>query len=91
MPLQCGFKKGLSSWKNITSCTGRRRRSGTSCAGDAAEKCHALSVMIRQLEREPNKVAAEQVTDVAVTKLCIGRIDIEFMSGKRSEKTVLSE
>jgi hypothetical protein len=47
--------------------------------------------MIRQLEREPNKVAAEQVTDVAVTKLCIGRIDIEFMSGKRSEKTVLSE
>jgi hypothetical protein len=51
---------------------------------DAAEKRHALGVMIRQLEREPEKVLAEQVTEAAVRKVCIGRIDIETMSGKRS-------
>ncbi len=53
---------------------------------DAAEKRHGLGVMIRQLEREPERVAAAQVTDASVAKVCIGRIDIEFMSGKRSLK-----
>jgi nitroimidazol reductase NimA-like FMN-containing flavoprotein (pyridoxamine 5'-phosphate oxidase superfamily) len=55
---------------------------------DAAEKRHALTVMIRQLEREPEKVTAAKVTAAAVAKTCIGRIDIEFLSGKRSEKVV---
>lgn len=54
---------------------------------DTGEKRHALGVMIRQLERQPEKVLAEQVTEAAVGKVCIGRIDVEFMSGKRSEKT----
>jgi len=57
-----------------------------SFVSDEAEKRRALEVMIRQLEREPEKVMAEQVTDAAVVKVCIGRIDIEFLSGKRSEK-----
>ena len=51
---------------------------------DAGEKRHALEVMIRRLEREPEKVLAGQVTEAAVAKVCIGRIDIERMSGKRS-------
>lgn len=53
---------------------------------DAAEKRRALTVMIRQLEREPEKVMAAKVTAAALAKTCIGRIDIGFMSGKRSEK-----
>jgi len=57
---------------------------------DAEEKRRALGVMIRQLEREPEKVLAEQVTDAAVRKVCIGRIDIEFMSGKRSLRVIES-
>lgn len=56
----------------------------------AAEKRRALGVMIRQLESAPGKVEAEQVTDAAVERVCIGRIDIEFMSGKRSVKVVES-
>ena len=56
----------------------------------AAEKRRALGVMIRQLEREPEKVLAAQVTDASLAKVCIGRIDIEFLSGKRSEKVVES-
>lgn len=53
---------------------------------DAAEKRHALAVMIRQLELEPDKVIAAKVTDARVKATNIGRIDIEFLSGKRSEK-----
>ncbi|HUU04725.1 MAG TPA: pyridoxamine 5'-phosphate oxidase family protein [Patescibacteria group bacterium] len=55
---------------------------------DTEEKRHALAVMIRRLEQEPDKVMAAQVTDTAIAKVCIGRIDIEFLSGKRSEKAV---
>lgn len=55
---------------------------------DGAEKRRALAVMIRQLEREPEKVMAAKVTGAAVAKTCIGRIDLEFLSGKRSEKAV---
>lgn len=53
---------------------------------DAEEKRRALGVMIRQLERDPEKVLAEQVTEAAVGKVCIGRIDIETMSGKKSDE-----
>lgn len=53
---------------------------------DAEEKRRALAVMIRQLEGEPDKVIAAKVTDKRVAATHIGRIDIEFLSGKRSEK-----
>jgi nitroimidazol reductase NimA-like FMN-containing flavoprotein (pyridoxamine 5'-phosphate oxidase superfamily) len=59
-----------------------------SFVADAAGKRHALSVMIRQLEHEPEQVLAAKVTDATMGKTCIGRIDIEYLSGKRSEKTV---
>jgi nitroimidazol reductase NimA-like FMN-containing flavoprotein (pyridoxamine 5'-phosphate oxidase superfamily) len=55
---------------------------------DGAEKRRALAVMIRQLEQEPDKVMAAKVIDARVAKTNIGRIDIEFLSGKRTEKTV---
>ena len=42
--------------------------------------------MIRQLEHDPEKVMAAKVSDASLAKTCIGRIDIEFLSGKRSEK-----
>ena len=55
---------------------------------DAEEKRHALAVMIRRLEQEPDKVMAAKVTDARMATTNIGRIDIEFLSGKRSEKAV---
>ncbi|MCJ7526215.1 MAG: pyridoxamine 5'-phosphate oxidase family protein [Candidatus Aminicenantes bacterium] len=57
---------------------------------DETEKRRALAVMIGRLEREPEKVMAAQVTDASLAKVCIGRIDIEFLSGKRSQKAVAS-
>lgn len=55
---------------------------------DAEEKRHALAVMIRQLENDPEKVLAAKVTDARVAATNIGRIDIGFLSGKRTEKAV---
>lgn len=55
---------------------------------DAEEKRQALAVMIRQLENDPEKVLAAKVTDARVAATNIGRIDIGFLSGKRTEKAV---
>ncbi len=55
---------------------------------EAGEKRHALGVMIRQLEGEPERVEAAQVTAAALEKVCIGRVDIAHMSGKRSMKVI---
>jgi hypothetical protein len=57
---------------------------------DLAEKKHALRVMIECLEDNPSKVIAAKVEDSAVHKLGIGRIDIEYLSGKRAEKADVS-
>lgn len=57
---------------------------------DETEKRRALAVMIGQLENEPEKVMAAKVTDAKVAKTCIGRIDIEYLSGKRTEKAAKS-
>ena len=46
--------------------------------------------MIRQLESDPDKVMGHQVNDASVAKVHIGRIDLDFLSGKRSEKVVES-
>ena len=57
---------------------------------DMDEKRHALMVMIHKNERDPETVAAEQVTDESVKTVNIGRIDIDLMTGKRSAKVVVS-
>jgi hypothetical protein len=57
---------------------------------DIKEKMHALSVMLRQLESDPQKVTEEQITEESVEKVNIGRIDIEDMSGKKAKEVVIS-
>lgn len=53
---------------------------------DHAAKVHALEVMIRQLEDDPEPVIAEQTKERSVAKVTIGRVDIGSLSGKRSAK-----
>jgi hypothetical protein len=55
---------------------------------DDAEKRHALATMIRQLESDPARVMTDQVNDASVAKVHIGRIDLDFLSGKKSEKVI---
>ena len=54
------------------------------------EKKHALEVMINQLEPEPRSVYDAQVTEKSLQRVNIGRIDIEYMSGKRAKKVIVS-
>ncbi|MHA1949062.1 MAG: pyridoxamine 5'-phosphate oxidase family protein [Candidatus Thorarchaeota archaeon] len=57
---------------------------------DRMEKKHALSIMIHQLESNPQKVTEEQITEESVDRVNIGRIDIEDMSGKKAKEVVIS-
>ena len=57
---------------------------------DYKEKKHALTVMIKALEEEPEKVIRKQLTEESVSNVGIGRIDIEAMSGKKAEKVIIS-
>ncbi len=57
---------------------------------DLDEKEHALKVMIHQLETNPEKVIEEQVNEKSVKRVNIGRIDIEFMSGKKAKEVIIS-
>jgi len=54
------------------------------------EKTHALEVMIRQLERNPDQVIARQLNDKAIKNVTIGRIDIHKIFGKKSEKVIIA-
>ena len=57
---------------------------------DSKEKRHALSIMIHQLESDPQKVTEEQVTEDSVERVNIGRIDISYMSGKKAKEVIIS-
>ena len=54
------------------------------------EKKHALEVMINALEDDPKKVPDTQLTEKSIEGVQIGRINIEYMSGKKSDKVIIS-
>ena len=57
---------------------------------DIEEKKQALTTMINQLEENPKEVIEKQITEESLAIVNIGRIDIEGMTGKRSEKPIIS-
>ena len=57
---------------------------------DAKEKEYALRVMINSLEPDPEKVIKEQITKKSIRRVNIGRIDIDYMSGKKSKEVIIS-
>ncbi|MFW9919225.1 MAG: pyridoxamine 5'-phosphate oxidase family protein [Candidatus Thorarchaeota archaeon] len=54
------------------------------------EKRNALLVMIKQLENKPDEVIQEQINESSLKRVNIGRIDIGFMSGKKSKEVIIS-
>ena len=54
------------------------------------EKKHALQTMITQQETMPNEVMKEQITEKKLKNVNIGRIDITYLSGKKSDEVILS-
>ena len=56
---------------------------------DLKEKEHALTVMINSLEPNPKKVIDEQITEKSLRRVNIGRIDIDYMSGKKADEVII--
>jgi nitroimidazol reductase NimA-like FMN-containing flavoprotein (pyridoxamine 5'-phosphate oxidase superfamily) len=56
---------------------------------ESEEKVHALEVMIRQIDDDPEPVIAAQTGESSVAKVTIGRIDIRSLSGKRAAKVIV--
>jgi nitroimidazol reductase NimA-like FMN-containing flavoprotein (pyridoxamine 5'-phosphate oxidase superfamily) len=48
------------------------------------EKRHGLTVLLNQLVADVDEFFAKDDTDKAVRKVNVGRVDVEYMSGKRS-------
>ncbi len=65
-------------------------RGSVSFIDDANEKRHALEMMINQLEQNPEQVMKKQITEKSLKRVNIGRIDMDFMSGKKADKVTIS-
>jgi nitroimidazol reductase NimA-like FMN-containing flavoprotein (pyridoxamine 5'-phosphate oxidase superfamily) len=57
---------------------------------DIDEKKHALEVMIKTLENEPEKLMEDQLELESIKGVQIGRIDVEYMCAKKSENVIIS-
>ncbi|HTY75261.1 MAG TPA: pyridoxamine 5'-phosphate oxidase family protein [Candidatus Nanoarchaeia archaeon] len=55
----------------------------------ASERKHALEVMIRHLDNNPETIVSKQVTEHSLNRVLIGRIDIDFLSGKKADKVIV--
>jgi len=56
---------------------------------DTKEKRHALEIMIHSLEPAPQTVIEDQITEKSVQRVHIGRINIDFMSGKKAKEVII--
>ena len=57
---------------------------------DFEKKKEALLNMVHKLDDNPDDVAEKQLTEKSITRITIGRIDIEYMSGKEATQSVIS-
>lgn len=57
---------------------------------DFEEKKEALLNMIHKLDDNPDDVAEQQLTEKSITRVTIGRIDIDYLSGKEATQSVIS-
>ena len=57
---------------------------------DLEEKRHALEMAIRQLDEDPDEIIKNQLKESSISKVLIGRIDIQEISGKRADKIIIS-
>ena len=46
--------------------------------------------MVHKLDKNPDEVIYKQLTQQSITKISVGRIDIEYMSGKEAKDAVIS-
>jgi len=46
--------------------------------------------MVHKLDKNPDAVIYKQLTQQSVTKITVGRIDIDYLSGKEANDVVIS-
>lgn len=64
-------------------------RGRVSFVDDPEEKEAALRLMIRRLDDDPETIIKKQITPHSTNRILIGRIDIDYMSGKKADKLVV--
>lgn len=64
-------------------------RGKVSFVTDTKEKEHALTIMIHALDNNPAQVIQKQVSAKSIADVNIGRIDIDYMTGKKASKAVI--
>ncbi len=57
---------------------------------DFEEKKEILTNMVHKLDENPDVLIDKQLTQQSITKITIGRIDIEYMSGKEAKEALIS-
>ena len=57
---------------------------------DIEDKEHALRAMIKSLDDNPEEIIEKQLAPESIQRVTIGRIDIDYLSGKKASKTVIS-
>ena len=57
---------------------------------DFEEKKQALINMINKLDANPKHVIDEQLSEKSISRVNIGRIDIEYMSSKKAKDVIIS-
>ena len=77
-----GYVQGACD--NLFSTTQFRGR--VTFVEDAVEKEHGLRVLIESLEKAPEEIFKKQLIPRSIQKVKIGRIDIDYMSGKMRGK-----
>jgi len=55
------------------------------------EKEQALRVLIESLEDNPEQVMEKQLKPESIQKVRIGRIDIDYFSGKKADKVIIAQ
>lgn len=65
-------------------------RGEVSFVEDVNEKKRALKIMISQREEDPERVIKRQVKTDSVNRVNVGRIDIGYISSKKSEEIIIS-
>jgi nitroimidazol reductase NimA-like FMN-containing flavoprotein (pyridoxamine 5'-phosphate oxidase superfamily) len=57
---------------------------------DFEEKKEILINMVHKLDDNPDVLIEKQLTQQSISKITIGRIDIEYMSGKEAKEALIS-
>jgi nitroimidazol reductase NimA-like FMN-containing flavoprotein (pyridoxamine 5'-phosphate oxidase superfamily) len=57
---------------------------------DVSEKRRALEVMVRQIDEDPEPIINSQLNESSIERITIGKIKIDYMSGKRADRIIIS-